>query len=356
MGFDKRGGKYFMGIDLHKKKSAVCVRDSKGEECRRETVVSSREGLGDLLAEYRPKRVVVVVEAGPCTGWAVDLMREMGHEPEVANPYRVRLIAKDREKSDRRDARHLAELGWLGAVPRAHIPRLEVRAERTLLRYRAQLARDRSGLSNQMHALVARNGYGYEAPSLFTKKGREWLEGLALAELEREVLMDLLARRGEVTGRIRALDRLIRERYRDDPLVELVRTMPGIGLYLAALILAEIDGGRRFGSFKELVSYSGLAPGGHQSGEVAQHRPITRQGSAWLRWAMVEAAQTVKWQRKGPLYGWYCRRVRVLGEKKATVALAHKMLKIIHSMLKSGRPFEYVLPTRGSGGARAAEV
>jgi transposase len=356
MRFDKAEAEYYLGIDLHKRQAVCCLLDGKGEERGRERVESSREGLRSLLAGLSGYEVGVAIEASGCTAWAVDLLRELGVRVEVANPYDVSLIRRDRNKTDRRDAKHLAKLLRLGELPRAHIPEPAVRGERKWLRHRAGVAVWRGMVRNKIHAIVTANGYGYAPASPFTQKGRAWLRGLELGEDERSVLEDLLVMEEELGRRLAVMDKKVRERYRGDERVELLRTMPGVGYFLGALILAEIDGPERFGDFHELVSYSGLAPGGHQSGEVEQSRPITREGSPWLRWGLVEAAQTVKWRRQGALYGWYRGVEKRRGPKKATVALAHKMLKIMHSMLKQGRAFDYRPETHRSHGRQGSEV
>ncbi len=356
MRFDKGEGEYYLGIDLHKREAVCSLQDGKGRERRRERVESSREGLRSLFAGLSGYEVAVAIEASGCTAWVVDLLRELGVRVEVANPYGVGLISKDKNKTDRRDAKHLAKLLRVGELARAHIPEPAVRGERKWLRHRAGAAVWRTMMRNKIHAVVTSNGHGYQKRSLFTKKGREWLAGMELVEDERAVLEDLMAMEEDLSRRVTAMDRKIRERYRGERQVELVRTMDGMGYFLSALFLAEIDGPERFGDYHQLSSYSGLAPGGYQSGEVEQSRPITRQGSPWLRWALVEAAQTVKWRRKGPLYAWYRQVEKRRGSRKATVALAHKMLKILHSMLKQGRAFDYRPETHRSHGRQDSEV
>jgi transposase len=355
MGFDRERGKYYVGIDLHKGESVWRALDEEGKVVGGGRVESSRLGIAEVVDWCG--EAVVAVEAGPCTGWAVDLLRTLEVEVHVANPYRVSLIAGDRRKSDRRDAKHLAKLLRLGELPEAHIPGEEVRGERGLLRYRVRLGRARAEVRCQVHAVIARNGYGYLGVKPFTKVGRGWLAGLELTPYERMVLDDLMDRDADLTCRIRKLSREIAARYREDEPVRRLRTIPGIGLYLGALILAEIDGVERFRSSRELVSYAGLAPGSHQSGDgKVEHLPITKEGSAWLRWATVEVAQTIKWQRKGELYEWYRRRERRLGNPTATVALARKLLTIVHHLLTYGEDFDFRPERQGANRSRESEV
>jgi transposase len=121
--------------------------------------------------------------------------------------------------------------------------------------------------------------------------------------------------------------------------VRLLLSLKGINVYSALLIKSEIGSIERFSDYKKLVSWAGLAPSLHQSGDVEYHGNITKQGSTMLRWIMVESARaaSVFDPRLKAFYEWVAGR---RGDQKAVVAVANKMLKIIWFMLTRKEPYE----------------
>ncbi len=164
--------------------------------------------------------------------------------------------------------------------------------------------------------------------------GREALGPRLLGLRLREIL--LLAEEIEETERTMASV----ARSRAD--VRRLMTLPGISFYSALVIVGEVGDFRRFPSPKQLASWAGLAPSVHQSGDVARTGRITKAGSPLLRWILVVCAHaTVK--VPGPLRDFYLRLKRTKGDNKAVVAVAHRMLRIMHAMIVHGRDYDHAL-------------
>ncbi|MFW6109088.1 MAG: IS110 family transposase [archaeon] len=137
---------------------------------------------------------------------------------------------------------------------------------------------------------------------------------------------------------INMLNRELKSMARDDKDVKLLMTIPGIGYYIALLVKAEIGEISRFSSGNHLASYAGLVPSTHSSGGVTRHGRITKEGSRWLRWAMVEAA-LVHLRYDTPVTRFYRRVAERRGSKTARVAAARKLLTVCYSVLKNQRPY-----------------
>jgi len=134
------------------------------------------------------------------------------------------------------------------------------------------------------------------------------------------------------------LSKELRKLARDDPDVQLLESIPGVGYYIALLIKAEIGDIRRFKSRHHLSSYAGMVPSSKSSGKVERHGKITREGSRWLRWAMVEAAM-VHIRYDTPVTRMYHRVAERRGRKKALVAAGRELLTVVYSVLKNQRPY-----------------
>jgi transposase len=167
---------------------------------------------------------------------------------------------------------------------------------------------------------------------MFGKAGMEWLRALELGELDRLVLENHLSHSESINAQIGRVDEAIRKKASQDDDVRLLLSMTGIDVYTALLIRSEVGPISRFPDYKKLVSWAGLAPRVHQSGNVEYSGAITKRGSSVLRWAMIEAAR-VAVQHDEKLGAFYERVTERRGDQKATVAAANKMLKIIWVML-----------------------
>jgi transposase len=151
-----------------------------------------------------------------------------------------------------------------------------------------------------------------------------WLASLELPAASREVAGDDLALIDAPESVIDRLDWEVRQRARGDPRVKALTQLPGVGPFTALVILAEIGDVSRFESGRKLASWAGLTPTVRGSDRVAHYGHISRQGSAWLRWVLCEAAQTAK--RSPQFAASYQAIAQRRGKKIATTAVARKLL------------------------------
>jgi transposase len=218
-----------------------------------------------------------------------------------------------------------------------------VRQLRALLRHRASLVRLGTQQRNRIHAVAADHGYDRSA-SYWTGPGRGWLAGLDLPAASREIVTDCLAvidGLAPVTGRI---DGELRLHARADPRVKVLTTLPGVGQFTALVMLAEIGDITRFGSARKLASWAGLTPTVRGSDLTVRHGHISKQGSAWLRWVMNQAAQTAK--RSPEFSASYAAIAKRRGKKIATIAISRKLLTRAWHLLDQMQPAGASTPLR----------
>jgi len=330
------------GLDMHKRFSVVTVTDEVGKEMvKGKRLDNDEEEIRSFFEDFDDD-VKVVLEAGGNWYWMCDLLDGMGIENKLCHPMKTKAIASARIKTDKIDSRILAHLGRMDFVPEAYKPDIATRHLRELLRYRASIVKVRTATKNKVHALLARLNIGNPYSDLFGKKGIEYLGGLELAPVYRSALdgyLRLLSALEEEIGKAEKLVEIARCETREARLLE---TIPGVGPILSLTILAEVGDVRRFHSAKHLASAAGLVPSTSQSGNSTRHGHITRAGSAWLRWAFVEAAIHAS-TRPGPLRNRFLALKRRKGNKIARVAIARKLATYVYHMLEEGKTFGEVV-------------
>lgn len=279
-----------VGMDMHKRFSVVTVADDSGNDLIKGKRLNNDEGEIRSFFESFDDEVRVVLEAGGNWYWMCDLLDGMGIDNILCHPLKTKAIASARIKTDKIDSRILSHLGRMDFVPEAYKPDMATRHLRELLRYRASMVRVRTATKNKVHALLARLNVPSPYSDLFGKKGIAYLEALELLPVYREALdgyLRLLAAVGEELSYAEVLVGKAREHSQGAQLLE---TIPGVGPILSLTILAEVGDAARFHSAKHLASCAGLVPSVSQSGSSTRYGHITRAGSSWLRWALVEAA------------------------------------------------------------------
>jgi transposase len=177
---------------------------------------------------------------------------------------------------------------------------------------------------------------------LFGKSGLAYLEGLELLPVYRDALDGYLRLLAAVEEEVRVADSLVAEASAISREAQLLETIPGVGPILAMTILAEVGDVSRFHSAKHLASAAGLVPRVSQSGNSLRHGHITREGSSWLRWALVEAAIHTS-VRPGPSRDRYLAIRKRKGNKIARVAIARRLATYVYHMLKEEKTYTEVV-------------
>ena len=328
-----------VGVDLHQRFCYMTALDARGKMIQAGAVTNEKPALRRYFRQFRGQAVQAAVEA--CGFWPA--FREVV-EPEVkrlvlVHPQRVKAIASAKLKNDRVDSETLAHLLRCDLLPESWKADRETQTRRQQVRLRATLVRQRTRLKNQVHAVLHQQGERSPATDLFGKRGRLWLAAVKLPEQARESVNACLRMIDHYTEEIQQQNLQLSERAKADERVQWLLTIPGIGEVSAMMVLAEIGDLARFANKEALCSYAGLVPQVRESAGKAARGGITRQGSPWLRWMMVEAAQVAT--RTSPAARrYYERLLRKKHKHVARVALARKLLTAVYALLKDGVVFE----------------
>ena len=326
-----------VGIDLHKHYMQVAVLDGDGnltEEARINNDTNHRS-LRMFLARLEPDARIVLESSSVWYG-VYSYIEGAGFEVVLSNPLKTKAIAYGKVKTDRRDARVLAELLRADYIPPCHVPTKEGMEHRGLARHRRYLVGMRTGLKNKIHAILLMNNMR-TAHSGFTAKHVAELRQIGDCRID--AYLDIM----DATGaRIRDADRMISDTVRDgaEAGARLLSTIPGVGYYSALVIASEIGDISRFPHSDNLCSYAGLVPSTYSSGGRTRHGGITKHGSSMLRSVLCECVLSHKRIRKDSnISRFHARLARKKGNPKATVAAASKLLRVCYWLLKEGREY-----------------
>jgi transposase len=313
--------------------------EARGKILQAGPVTNEKLALRKYFRQFRGQPVQVAVEA--CGFWPA--FREVV-EPEVkrlvlVHPQRVKAIASAKLKNDRVDSATLAHLLRCDLLPESWKADRETQARRQQVRLRATLVRHRTRLKNQVHAVLHQQGLRSPMTDLFGKRGRLWLAGVKLPAQARDSVNVCLRLLDGYSAEIQKQNLQLSENAKQDKRAEWLMTIPGIGECSAMMLLAEIGDIRRFPDKEALCSYAGLVPRVRESAGKAARGAITRQGSPWLRWILVEAAQVAT--RCSPAAKRYYERLsRKKHKHVARVALARKLLSAVYTLLHDGVGFD----------------
>lgn len=329
----------YTGLDLHKSFSYITTMNDKGEILGQKKLPSNGEVV-EFLKEFG-ESMKIAIEATPSWYWLYDHLEDEGFDVKLSHPLRTKAIASAKVKTDKVDSVTLAHLLRSDLLPLSYVPEKPVRLNRELLRYRASLVKMQTRIKNKIHTILAKNNISHDYTDLFGKAGMDFLHSLSLPENYTIALEGYLSVLETVRHKIRSVSKKVQQLAEDDQDSMLLMTIPGVGYYSALLIKSEIGDVKRFPSAKQLCSYAGLVPSTHASGNVCYHGHITKQGSKWLRWILIEAAIHAA-KRTGPLRRFYYKVERKKGGKVAKVATARKLLEWIYHMMRDCKTFRQV--------------
>jgi transposase len=312
----------YIGIDLHKAFFQACAVTATGERCWEARFTRSADGLARFMARgVGPHQAIAVEASGPT--WAfVDGLAPSGAQVCVVDPRKTKLKAGFAAKTDRLDARRLADALRRESVVSIYIPPPAIREVREVCRGRHQVVRLRTRLAQMIRALLLRTDAG-EPPGrqLYAPRALAWLAQVQLAPEATRSLRRLERLYRAVHADAQAADAEVKHHAAADPIAVALAGLTGIGPVLALTIRAEVGDIARFARGSALASYAGLVPRVDRSADHVYHGRITRQGSPWLRWALVEAARHAI--ARTDATGRWARRLAVKkGIAKARVALA----------------------------------
>ena len=323
----------YAGLDVHKNFCQAIVMTKDGEIVKEARIRSEKDEIRNFFSGL--KNLKVAFEASGGYEYFYDILEDLGYEVYLSNPSKTRLIAESRVKTDKVDSKVLADLLRSNLLPISYVPHVEIRELRHLVRRRIFLGRYRAKLKNHIHAELRIKHLAFPGSTAFTKDGIDWLHGLRIPAIESYLIIY-----DSVQKEIISLEREITRVGMEYEEIRLLTTIPGIAVYSGTLIFSEIGDINRFGSEEKLFSYAGLIPRVHQSGDNNYHGRITKEGSKYLRWILVEAIRVhIRHAPDSRITEYYHRLKKKKPGNVAAIGAARKLLQAIYHMLKNKDEF-----------------
>jgi transposase len=328
----------YLGIDWGTRRAAWCALTPAGELIEG-TISADEDGLARLVARLGPD-VRGCIEMMSGAVWVRDRLADCGWEIDIADARKVKAIAPLACKTDRVDARVLAELVRRDLVPTVWVPPLDDRAIRERLRRRSHLIRLRTSSINRTFGLLTQWGLRRNLTALRKPGALEELAEHGVPEVWRTSIATLLGVIEDLDRQLAPLERELRPLARRDERARLLMTIPGVAELLSLTIASEIGDISRFPSARKLVGYAGLAPRIKQSGQSSRIGRLSKAGPDTLRWAAVEASQQA-WRPNNPWHQLYTDIKRRHGKSNpAKAAVARKVLIAAWHVLALQQPFK----------------
>ena len=331
----------YIGMDVHQKSTTICIQNEEGRQMLLDTCPTTYKGFLTLLGPWFAKYPGTPVGMESCSKAYITsgIIAALGGEPHVYPADEVAKKTRSRKKkTDARDAQDLCTNMRCGALIReVAMPPESMRRLRSVLQARQLQVKIQVQAVNAAKALLREYGLAGATGSISTEKA--WLERLnqTMPDMIRALLEAHLGTFLLAQQQANALQAQARQLGKANPQFEQLETIPGVGPITRLAAAAYLFSMDRFSNAKQVVAYTGLCPSSYDSGSRERKGRITKEGPSLLRALLVEAAQHAR-RPTNPLNPFYRRWVVKHGHKKATVAVAAKLCRIMYSMMKQGSP------------------
>ena len=345
--------KMSIGVDLHKTQFTIYLLSEDRGIVEYEEYPAKDEGYEVFIRKLNVLtgngyEVSVAVESTGNTRYFMNRITGTGVLVKVVNTMKFKVVNESVKKTDKHDARTLAEFLEKDMLPQSQLCSQESEDIRRVVKSRAVLVKALVSLKNQVHALLLSYGIETKRGQLQSKKERQRiLNGLEDHDFygnAARAVKPLLDTIDQVYGEVKKLEKVLAELVKEDEDVKLLQTIPGVGIITASTIRAFTDDINRFESAKKYAAYAGLVPWVQNSNQTIHHGRITKRGPVELRTAFVQIVMgMIRAQKKTYAYR-IMRRYRDMkhhkGSGKSIIAASRKMSTIIYTMLKNREPFD----------------
>lgn len=333
----------FVGLDVSQKLTAICIVDEAGRRLWRGQCITDPEQIERAVRGHAGDDAPVGLETGPMTPWLVHELRGRGLDVTCLDARHARAALKMQlNKTDQNDAEGLAQImrtGWYRSV---HVTSLDAHRARALLGARAQLVGMTTRLSNHIRGML--KTFGLLPDAMRGLPFDRWVEEL-LADRDdlAPIVRPMLAAWRQLREQAAVFDKAVRAMAKASPTCRLLMSVPGIGVVSVLAYVSTVEDPARFVRSRSVGAHMGLTPRQYQSGEVDRSGRISRCGDTLARTLMYEAAVVIltRVKRTSRLKDWAQAIAKRSGPGKARVALARKLPVILHSIWRSGEPFQW---------------
>ena len=334
---------HFAGLDVSVKETSVCIVDEMGKIVREVKVASEPEALLAVLANPAYHFIRIGLEAGPLSQWLYSVLAEAGLPVICVETRHMRAVLKAQiNKTDRNDARGMAQMMRVGLYRPVHVKTLRSQKLRMLLTHRKLLQSKAIAIDNDLRGTLRNFGLkvGMVGAARFEARIKELIQNVP----DLAVLVEpLLVVRRVLREQLGILHRRLLAVVRDDDVCRRLMTVPGVGPVVALTYRATVDVPARFRKSKSVGAVFGLTCAKYQSGEIDRSGAISRCGDEMMRTMLYEAAQSMLFHstRWSWLKAWAMQIARHRGMKKAIVALARRLAVIMHRIWVDGTEFRW---------------
>jgi transposase len=342
---------HYAGLDVSLELTSVCIVDAQGAVVREAKVASEPEALIGFLRRHDLEIGRVGLEAGPLSQWLHAGLVGAGFEAVLLETRHVKAaLSAMTVKTDRRDARGIAQLLRLGWYRPVHAKSASAQEVRALLTARKLIQTKLLDIESGIRGVL--RGFGLKVGPIsrgrFETRIRELVDGQVMLET---VIGAMLAARAALDAEFKGLHRALLVIVRNDPVCRQLMSVPGVGAIVAITFKSGVDDPTRFRRSRDVGPHFGLTPKKYQSGEIDRTGRITKVGDAMVRTALFEAAHVMltRQLRFSALKAWALRIAGRHGMRKAKVALARKLAVVMHRMWVDGTTFRW-----GEAGVSAA--
>jgi transposase len=334
---------HYAGLDVSLELTSVCIVDAQGAIVRETKVASHPEDLVSYLRSLEHPILRIGLEAGPLSQWLHAGLTSAGFDAVLLETRHVKAaLSAMTVKTDRRDARGIAQLLRLGWYRSVHAKSVSAQEVRALLTARKLIQAKLLDVECSVRGVL--RGFGLKVGAVsrgrFDRRIRELVDGQAMLET---VIGSMLTVRSALQQEFARLHRALLALVREDPICRLLMSVPGVGAIVAITFKSGVDDPTRFRHSRDVGPHFGLTPRKYQSGELDVTGSITKVGDRMVRTALYEAASVMltRTVRFSGLKAWAMAVARRRGTKKARVALARKLGVILHRMWVDGTTFRW---------------
>lgn len=340
----KNNNDYYVAVDIGKRKCVVCITDKDGsiiEETKYDNTLHEAERFAAHLdKKYDSKRCLAVCES-TANMWlkTYEAFEKNGIDVKLANPLKTKAIAEARIKTDKLDARTLAHLLRSNLIAESYIAPDNIRENRSLLRLRINLVSDRTRVMNRVHSLLDKYDLKCKYDHIFGVNGIRWLKIIKLKgnnnnnnNSDQIQLTNYIRNIEFLNSEITQIEKQISIEASNNESVRILISMTGIDYFSAMLIASEIGDISRFRTASKLVSWCGLCPTVHQSGNSMYMGRMKKDGNKKINWIMIQAANTAS-RTDERMKKYYTKIAKRHGHHVAITHVANKMIRIMWSML-----------------------
>ena len=330
---------HYVGLDVHKKTIAYCIKTVAGKTVQHGTVRSDRQALRQWQAQI-PGAWIGAMEATIFTGWIYDFLKPYAVELKVAHPEMLKAITAAKKKNDRADAEKLADLLRVNLLPECTMMSEELRELRRILRYRNMVVRTGVKMKNKISGLLMEVGAPYDKQRLHSRRYFDQL--LERVEDVPESVKELLQLSRTNLELFEAVQRKLVRTLRQDAKilkrVECLMSIVGVGEITALTWALEIGDPERFSNSRQAISYCGLCSAQRESAGKEHRGPISKKRNKHLQTILIEAAKLAP-QWNPQLATLREKELERGNRNRATLAVARKLVEYLLAVDRRGTPF-----------------